>query len=44
MSPYKEREPGSLKDAETALVKACGGLELAARLTRVRKTQMARYT
>lgn len=38
------REPGSLKDAEAALVKACGGLIRAAALTRVRKAQLHRYT
>lgn len=38
------REPGSLKDAEAALVKACGGLDKASALTRVKPSQMQRYT
>jgi len=37
------REPGSLKEAETALVKACGGLAKSAALTRVRESQLGRY-
>lgn len=41
---YKPREPGSLKEAETALVGACGGIKRAAQLSRVEKSQMARYT
>jgi hypothetical protein len=41
---YAPREPGSLKDAEAALVKACGGLDRASALTRVKPTQMHRYT
>lgn len=41
---YKPREPGSLKEAEASLVKACGGLEAAAHLSRVKKSQLARYT
>jgi hypothetical protein len=38
------REPGTLKDAASALVKACGGLEKASALTRVKPSQMQRYT
>lgn len=41
---YIERAPGSLKDAENALVTACGGQEKASSLTRVRPSQMQRYT
>jgi hypothetical protein len=41
---YIERQPVSLKDAETALVTACGGQDRAAALTRVRPSQMQRYT
>lgn len=39
-----ERPPGTLKEAESALVTACGGQEKAAALTRVRPSQMQRYT
>lgn len=39
-----EREPATLKDAEAELVKACGGLDKASALTRVRPSQMQRYT
>lgn len=38
------RQPGTLKDAEAQLVAACGGIEKAAALTRVRPAQMHRYT
>lgn len=41
---YKPREPASLKEAQAALVAACGGLDAAAGLSRVRRSQMARYT
>lgn len=41
---YLERQPGTLKDAEAALVTACGGMEKASSLTRVRPSQMQRYT
>lgn len=41
---YIERSPATLKGAEDDLVKACGGLERAAALTRVRYSQMQRYT
>ena len=41
---YIERSPATLKGAEDELVKACGGLERAAALTRVRYSQMQRYT
>jgi hypothetical protein len=41
---YIERQPVSLKDAETALVTECGGQDRAAALTRVRPSQMQRYT
>jgi hypothetical protein len=44
MSAYKPREPGSLKQAQADLVEDCGGLDRAAGLTRVRRTQMGRYT
>lgn len=39
-----KRAPGSLKETEAALVKACGGLEKAAALTRVGDSQLQRYT
>ena len=42
--PYIPREARSLKDAVSALVKECGGLERAASLTRVSPSQMQRYT
>lgn len=41
---YIERMPASLKDAEAELVTACGGMEMASALTRVRASQMQRYT
>lgn len=46
LGPYCPREPGSLKEAESALVQACGGLPGAAKLLygRVRQAQIARYT
>jgi hypothetical protein len=46
IGPYKPRDPGSLKDAEMALVLACGGFDAAVRILngRVRRTQLARYT
>ncbi len=42
--PYAPRQPGTLKDAVTQLVAACGGLAKAAALARVRRTQIHRYT
>ncbi len=42
--PYIPREARSLKDAVSALVRQCGGLERAASLTRVSPSQMQRYT
>lgn len=47
MSPrafYKPRAAGSLKEAVAELVLACGGQVEAARLCRVSKSQIARYT
>ena len=41
---YKEREPASLKDAQTRLVEACGGQVAASALCRVGKSQIHRYT
>lgn len=41
---YIERTPATLKDVEAELVKACGGLDKASALTRVRPSQMQRYT
>jgi len=42
--PNIRRDARSLKDAVTALVKECGGLERAASLTRVSPSSMQRYT
>ncbi|KAA0678112.1 phage regulatory CII family protein [Roseomonas genomospecies 6] len=43
-SPYKQRRPGTLKAAVHELIVACGGLERAAEIARVRKAQLFRYT
>lgn len=43
-TPYKPRSSGALKAAVSELVTAVGGGPVAAELTRVSKTQMARYT
>ncbi|HWY14403.1 MAG TPA: phage regulatory CII family protein [Rhizomicrobium sp.] len=43
-APYKPREPGSLKEAVSLLVMACGGQGEAAKLSRVSRAQIARYT
>ena len=40
----KPRIAGSLKEAETALVAACGGLERAHQVTLISKSTLARYT
>ena len=40
----KPRLPGSLKEAETALIAACGGLEAAHRVTLISTSQLGRYT
>jgi len=42
--PYKQRTPGSLKEAAHQLIKECGGLDGAAEIARVRKSQLFRYT
>lgn len=42
--PYIPREASTLKEAQRALVTACGGTERAAALTRVSPSQMQRYT
>lgn len=42
--PYIPREPATLKDAQTELVRECGGTEKAAALTRVSPSSMQRYT
>lgn len=41
---YKPREPGSLKSAVAELVTACGGQGPSAELSRVSRSQIARYT
>jgi hypothetical protein len=41
---YKQRKAGSLKEAVAELVLACGGQTEAAELSRVSKSQIARYT
>lgn len=43
-SPYKPRQPASLKDAVSDLVTACGGAPRAADVARVGKGQLFRYT
>ena len=41
---YKPREPGSLKQATEMLIAACGGIEASAKLARVGKSTIARYS
>lgn len=40
----KEREPASLKEAIAELINRCGGIEGAAKKTRVSRSQIARYS
>lgn len=42
--PYKERQPGSIKEAVATLVVACGGQAEASNLCRVSRAHIARYT
>ena len=43
-APYKPRRPGTLKEAVADLVYTCGGQGESARLCRVSKAQVNRYT
>lgn len=43
-SPYKQRRPGTLKEAVSDLVEGCGGLAGAAAYARVGRSQLFRYT
>lgn len=43
-SPYKPRRPGSLKAAVTTLIELCGGMNRAAEIARVSRSQLFRYS
>ncbi|ALG75081.1 hypothetical protein VY88_26495 [Azospirillum thiophilum] len=43
-SPYKHRRPGSLKAAVADLIEHCGGLQRAAEVARVSRSQLFRYS
>ena len=43
-SPYKERAPGTLKEAACELVTEAGGAKRAAEIARVGRSQLHRYT
>lgn len=43
-SPYKLRRPGSLKAAVAELIEQCGGLQRAAEIARVSRSQLFRYS
>lgn len=43
-SPYKPRRPGTLKAAVADLIECCGGLQRAAEVARVSRSQLFRYS